>query len=296
MPKTPVVSVIMGTYLPKADELKSTIQSVLSQSFEDFELIIIQDDDSAESASLLQKWEEKDKRIRLLFNHGNLGLITSLNRGLTASKSFLIARIDVGDTWATGKLEKQIRCFDSDENLMVVGTKAQNFSFDGRVRESFKVPFTNEGVSTYLEKGRNPFIHSSVVFRKKEGFYYNHNALHDEDFELWCRYDLSVACQNIEEVLTRYLIDESSISAKKRYLMYTNGTQVYQRYLINRIAPNWPEINSGFVFISRKKMNLFQEVSLPISEGISKRGFYLPSGLNLSESNINTVVECLKKI
>ena len=45
-----------------------------------------------------------------------------------------------------------------------------------------------------------------------------------------------------------------------------------------------------------KKMNLFQEVSLPISEGISKRGFYLPSGLNLSESNINTVVECLKKI
>ena len=42
--------------------------------------------------------------------------------------------------------------------------------------------------------------------------------------------------------------------------MYVNGTQVYQRYLINRIAPNWPEINSGFVFVFRKEMNLFQNL------------------------------------
>ena len=97
---------------------------------------------------------------------------------------------------------------------MVVGTKAQNFSFDGTVHESFKVPFTNEAISAWLAKGRNPFIHSSVVFRKKKGFYYNHNALHTEDFELWCRYAFLGASQNIEEVLTRYLIDESSISGK----------------------------------------------------------------------------------
>ncbi|MCK5243644.1 MAG: glycosyltransferase family 2 protein [Desulfobacterales bacterium] len=260
MSESPVVSVIMGTYLPKADLLNRTIQSVLSQSFEDFEFIIIQDDNSPETTLLLQQWEEKDERIRFLFNQGNLGLIASLNRGLTASQSLLIARIDVGDTWSAGKLEKQIRCFDGDENLMVVGTKAQNFSSDGTAHASFKVPFTNEAISAWLATGRNPFIHSSVVFRKKEGFYYNHNALHTEDFELWCRYAFLGTLQNIEEVMTRYLIDESSISGKKRYLMYMNGTQVYRRYLINRIAPNWPEINSGFVFIPRKKMNLFQNL------------------------------------
>lgn len=243
----PEVSVIMGVFQPEAGNLARTIQSVLDQSFGDFEFIIVQDDGSLETTSLLKKLEEVDARIHLLFNRENLGLVASLNKGLNISGAALIARIDVGDYWDVKKLEKQVRCFDKDKNLMVVGTQFRNYSPDEATYQSLRMPVSDGEIRTWLRNGRNPFIHSSVVFRRRQGIFYNRSALHTEDFELWCRYDFFGAFKNIDEVLTYYLIDSSSISSAKRYLMYANGTRVYRRFLINLKKPDRSEINNGFV-------------------------------------------------
>src|SRR5690554_5426196 len=102
-----IVSVIMSVF-NRPWGIKETVNSVLNQSFSDFEFIIVDDGSSEPTAQLLDEIAGRDPRIKLLRNQANVGLTRSLNRALEIARGEFVARIDAGSTWAAHKLEKQL--------------------------------------------------------------------------------------------------------------------------------------------------------------------------------------------
>lgn len=268
----PKISVLMSAYKPSRVGLFRTINSVLSQSFSDFEFLIVKDDEDENTLSLLKEIEELDSRVIIIDNVKNVGLVKSLNNGLRVAKGDYIARIDVDDWWENSKLEIQYNIMIK-ENLFVSGTDSNFVDEDLNLLRVIKLPSTDLDVKNHLILGRNPFVHSSVMFKRVEKMFYNENAIHTEDFEFWCRYSFLGKMRNIDMVLTNYIVDMGSITNSKRYLMYINATKVYFQYL-KELKDNNLDVSQcidEFKLIPIVKMNFFDKL---FSKLYSKSFFY----------------------
>ncbi|MDD2384955.1 MAG: glycosyltransferase [Sulfurospirillaceae bacterium] len=255
------LSIIMSVYHPKLEHLDKTIVSVLEQSMCDFEFIIIQDDDLEMTRSILLAWQKKDVRIKLIENRCNLGLITSLNKGLDASKADLIARIDVGDWWDVQKLEMQKNLFDTDENLVLCGSEMYIVNEVGKSITTLHVAQTDEAIRELLMEAKNPFFHPSVMFRKTV-LRYNKKALYCEDYELWCRYSMLGKMSNINQPLTYYQVDSGSITQSKRALMILNTTNAYCAFMKSLYDQDVSFINKGLVLSTVDyEQSFFEKIS-----------------------------------
>ncbi len=230
MTKVPLVSIILSVYKPSPQALETTITSVLNQTMENFEFFIIKDDDLEETLKSITFWKHRDPRIKLIDNNINLGLITSLNKGLDSACAPLIARIDVGDLWESDKLKRQSELFEKNPNLYLCGTSLVLVDHDYNPLGYHTVTPSHNTLKTMLLQAKNPFAHSSIMFRKTN-LRYNPQALYCEDFELWCRYSQLGEMTNIEDPLTHYVIDTSGITIQKRSLMIENTTRVYCAFL-----------------------------------------------------------------
>jgi len=254
---TPILSIIMSVYKPLAFDLKETMLSVLSQTFKDFEFILIKDDALPETLQLLTLWKEIDSRINIIDNLENMGLISSLNKGLDSAKGSLIARIDVGDWWESNKLQRQSQLFDTDSELYLCGTSVELVYEKHNFLDTLSVPITHEEIVSWLLHAKNPFAHPSVMFRKT-ALRYNPKALYCEDFELWCRYSRLGKMANINEPLTHYVIDTIGVTNQKRSLMIENMTRTYCAFLEALRQNDTSFICDGLPIISKTKISALQ--------------------------------------
>ena len=103
----PIVSVLMSVYNARADELRQAIESILNQTYKNFEFIIINDGSTNDTEDVILSYE--DKRIRYVKNEVNLKIIASLNKGLKLCRGKYIARLDADDYSAPTRLEKQVQ-------------------------------------------------------------------------------------------------------------------------------------------------------------------------------------------
>lgn len=241
------ISIIMSVYKPTKEGLLRTVKSVLSQSFIDYEFIIIKDDEKFSTLELIDSLGQIDFRIKIIDNIKNIGLVKSLNKGLKIAKGQYIARIDVDDWWEKDKLKLQYNLISKDNDVAVVGTKVNLVDTDLKNLINLTAPISDMEIKKSLLNGKNPFTHSSVLFKKFNDVYYNENALHTEDFELWCRYSFLGKMQNLEQRLTNYVVDLNSITGSKRYLMYVNATKVYIKYKKNIKENNRSCIYTGLI-------------------------------------------------
>jgi len=224
------LSIIMSAFKPSASDLDVTIRSVLNQTLTDFEFIIIKDDELSETLRLLKSWEQIDSRIKIIDNKANIGLIASLNKGLDSAVGSLIARIDVGDWWEADKLHQQSQLFDADSELYVCGTALELVDEKHNPLGYYTVPQSHNKIVSWIMNAKNPFAHPSIMFRKST-LRYNPYALYCEDFELWCRYSMLGKLANINEPLTHYVINTTSITNTKRSLIIENVTKIYCTFL-----------------------------------------------------------------
>ena len=257
MKNNPLVSILLSAYKPSSYALETTLRSILRQSFLDFELIIIKDDECSETLELLKSWKQIDSRIKIIDNHINMGLIASLNRGLESAVGSLIARIDVGDWWESDKLQRQSQLFDTHSELYLCGTALELVDEKHNFLDTLCVPIAHEEIASWLLHAKNPFAHPSVMFRKT-ALRYNPKALYCEDFELWCRYSRLGKMANIKEPLTHYVLDSSGVTNQKRSLMIENTTKTYCAFIEALRQNDTSFIRDGLPIISKTNISALQ--------------------------------------
>lgn len=208
------VSVILPVYNAKADELRISIDSILNQTFQDFEFIIINDGSTNDSDSIIRSYS--DKRIRYVQNEKNLKIIRTLNKGLEISQGKYIARIDSDDYSDPSRLEKQYNYLEEHPSIGLVTTLVKKIPGD----KINSVPETPKDLKLFTRYCGNCIVHSSVMLRKSvlvdNNLKYDINCMHAEDVKLWS--DMSRYCDlgMIPEVLTVYRMSEDGISASNK--------------------------------------------------------------------------------
>ena len=210
--RLPKVSVILPAYNGEA-LIYDAIQSVLAQTMDDFELIVLDDGSSDNTLRLLQKLS--DRRLRV-YHHSNIGLPATLNRGISLARGRYIARLDHDDLMMPTRLEMQARYLDAHPEVALLGTAAQIFVGSQPSERYHRHPASNKALRLRLLFD-NPFVHASVMFRRDVimaigGYCTDKSRLPPEDYELWSRVARVHDVANLEDVLTVYREVPGSLS------------------------------------------------------------------------------------
>lgn len=226
----PKISVIMSEYNTPPNYLRASIESILNQTFKDIEIIIVDDCGKNDLYSITEEY--KDKRIRVIKNNKNIGLVESLNKAITTSKADILARMDTDDVADENRLEEQYNFMINHEEYSVVGTLANEFS-----RNSITGILGKPGEKTAksLAYG-DSIIHPSAMMRKKDiqsvGGYKNYKRA--EDLSLWFELVMKgFRLFVIDRVLLNYRVNEEDYSKRK---LKTRGGEIKARLHYYRLT------------------------------------------------------------
>lgn len=208
------VSVVMSVYNGER-YVREAVDSILNQTFEDFEFIIIDDGSTDGTLTILQSYD--DIRLRLVCQD-NVGLGKSLNRGITLAQGQYIARIDHDDLSLPERFEKQVQFLDVHPDVGLLGTACRVID-ELRGREWDAQVATSDQALRHALIKHNPFFHSSVMMRKSilekvDG--YDEAFPYIQDYELWIRIANCAKLANLAEVLTVHRFHRDSASADFR--------------------------------------------------------------------------------
>lgn len=213
----PQISVVMGTYNDNQIDAAQAIDSILNQSFANFEFIICDDGSEASYAGWLRSYCRKDPRIRLIRNRKNRGLAAALNQCLVYVQGEYVARMDADDRSAKKRLEKQAAFLKEHREYAFVGCNTRLFGEHG-VWGKRKL---EEAPCKYSFLDTSPFIHPAVMFRRKAltacgGYCESRLVLRAEDYELFMRlYAAGQRGYNIQEMLFDYREDWQAYRKRK---------------------------------------------------------------------------------
>ena len=218
MNKSPEISVIMPVYNGEK-YLKEAIESILSQTYENFEFLIVYDVSSDSSLSIIQKFQEKDERIILINGEGKK-LIHALNKGIKESKGKYIARMDSDDISLPKRFERQMNHMERFK-LDICGSHCLYFDKYNNINNVILSPLSHEMCVLSLVS-KVPFSHSSVMIRSN--FLKSNNLLYGqtdyimaEDLDLWVRiHDKGGKFGNVNQVLFKYRVVDNSLSVTNR--------------------------------------------------------------------------------
>lgn len=215
MEKVPMISVIMPAY-NATKYLEEAVQSVIRQTFDDWELLIIDDCSRDETYQLMQKLQKRDSRIRILQNAENCGVAKTRNYGVSQARGEWVAFLDSDDRWDPSKLEKQVALIRSNPEIEFTFTGSAYIEDDG-MSISYELHVPGK-VSRKRIMGRNIISCSSVVLKKKlmeEHPMQDNREIH-EDFAAWLEILKDVPyAYGVDEPLLIYRRALASKSGKK---------------------------------------------------------------------------------
>lgn len=225
MNENPTVSVLMPVYNGER-YLSESIESILKQTYEDFEFIIINDGSSDRSLSIINEYSAIDPRIRVFDLTTNQGIVHCLNLGIQKSRGDLIARMDSDDISHAERLSKQISFMFSNPLVAVCGTAYQIIE-DDRI---LKPPTEFEAIKLFSLKG-SPIAHPTAILNmallKSKGLdRYDPFFFPAEDYEYWLRISRFFQIRNLDEVLLRIRKHDSSISSKLAQIQHETADLV----------------------------------------------------------------------
>lgn len=220
------------------DTLAMAIKSVFAQSWNNFELILI--DDGGNDGSLeIAKQFINDKRVILISDGKNKGLPRRLNQLIDIANGEYFARMDADDVMHPRRIEKQVEYLEANNDVDVLGTGAFSMSIYNRVLGE-KIPKPQEFTINDLFK-QTVVMHPTVMARtgwyKKNRYSENAMAVRAEDFELWCRtWPYSKFC-NLPDKLMFYREGNSlKKSLNNQIMTYDNTINIIKKYAVNKIS------------------------------------------------------------
>ena len=218
MSKKPELSVILPVYNCE-NYISKSIESILCQTYQNFELIIVNDNSSDKSLKIIKNYIEKNQNfhIKLFNNKKNIGLAKSLNKILRLSTGKFLARMDGDDFNNNQRFEKQINFLKKNSEIGIVGSNCILLNENGKKIGQTNLPLTDEDIRAHFFF-YNPINHSSIIFRKTlyTRNFYNENLKTTQDYELYLRLMPKTKFANLKECLITRHIHKESISYKKR--------------------------------------------------------------------------------
>lgn len=198
--------------------LRQAIESVLNQTLEDWELVIVEDPSPRPATEVLKDYP--DPRIRHLVNPNRTSLVEQRNRCLTNARAELVACLDADDIAKKDRLEKQVIFMQTHPDIAVLGTQLAVIDGDGKLLGYRFYPYDHETIIAAMHQ-YNPIGNPSVMFRKslalEVGGYRYDRYPKLEDYDLWCRLAKRGArFANLPEFLTCYRVHQENMSAKVR--------------------------------------------------------------------------------
>ena len=227
----PVISVILPAYNSE-NYVRQSINSILEQTYLNFELIII-NDGSTDSTSKIIK-SIKDPRIIYFENKINQGLIYSLNFGINIARGAFIARMDADDVSLYNRLEKQINFLKDNKDIGVVGSAFQPIDLNNKLlMNPIYRPVWPAAAEWFLLIGC-PLAHPSVMFRTnlaRQIKGYDENFPHTEDYEFWTRMVRITKICSLREPLILYRVNNLNRISEKYYSIQNNlSNQIRIKY------------------------------------------------------------------
>ena len=233
--KEPMVTVLMAVYNGEKF-LKEAIESILTQTFTDFEFLIINDGSTDNSVKIIEEFN--DPRIRLIHNEKNLKLIASLNKGISLAKGKYIARMDCDDISMPYRLEKEVDFLENSLEYGLVGTWYTIIDGNGTEQNKVSYPTNNDLIKLFLSLNC-PLAHGSIMGRTelfKQNLYGSKEYFAIEDYELWLRMSEVTKIHNIPEYLFKYRIYGESFSNSKAQTMADQTLEISKKLYIKNKA------------------------------------------------------------
>ena len=226
MKNSPLISVVMPVFNSER-YLAQAIESILDQTFSDFEFLIFDDGSTDGSAEIIESYAVKDPRILAKFSPMNMGYVTHLNDGIVLARGSYLARMDSDDVALPRRLEVQKEFLDRHPGIGVVGSSSIRMDEDGRELGLSK----RHAAPSYLfwqSFFTNPMAHPTVMYRKTifdsvEG--YRESKIPAEDYDLWTRVLASWHLANVEEPLLKYREHNNSVSVLRREMQLRNSRE-----------------------------------------------------------------------
>lgn len=225
------ISITMITY-NRETFIEQAIHSVLAQSFDNWELIIIDDGSTDNTKDIIEKYTQ-DLRIKYIKNKKNQGIVFSRNKALKLSQGKYITVLDSDDVWHdTEKLKKQVSFLEEHKDYVLVGCKHIGLiDIEGKKIKNILNPEEDADIrNNFLY--RNPFTHSSVLFRKdivdELGGYHDYQV--GEDYDLFLRMGLKGKMKNLSDVSISYRKHDANISVQKRKQALKLNIDIIKKY------------------------------------------------------------------
>lgn len=273
----PKISVILSVYNGEK-YIREAVESVLKQTFHDFEFIIIDDGSTDKTPEILNSFS--DLRIVRIKNEKNIKLIKSLNKGIEISHGEFLARMDADDICMPERFEKQVNFLKKNPDVGVLGTAVNIIDEKGRVISTLTQPLSHEGIlwKMFFECA---IIHPTVMARQeliKNAGGYDINFPHIEDTELWMRIILKTRFANLPDVLVAHRLHQTSIASTQSKVQYKMGLLLRERFFKSvlgiEIQPNinkWFSINE--TVLSQDEIKKGMDILSQIYAYITKQGF-----------------------
>jgi len=232
-----MISVIMPIYNGE-QYLRDAVESVLAQSYTNFELICIDDGSTDGTLNILKEYAAIDSRL-VIISRENKGLIATLNEGIVRAKYNYIARMDADDISHVDRFMLQVEYLNTHPDVAVVGCAYEYINESGAYISTRKTYNSDFMLKTICLLG-SPFAHPSVMINRSilnDDLYYDQRYKHSEDYELWVRLSQKYKFGGINKVLLKYRVLNSSVSRQNFVEQKMNMAKAARNYLFkNRLS------------------------------------------------------------
>jgi glycosyltransferase involved in cell wall biosynthesis len=212
----PEISIVMSVYNAEK-QLENSLNSIINQSFGNFEFIIVNDCSTDKTNEILERYSKKDKRIKIFNNKKNLQIAKSLNIAVKKSRAEIVARMDADDISYLNRLKIQLNFLKTHPNVAIVGANMWVIDEKGRIISRREYCTESKKLKKVIFR-YSPFAHPAVMFRKNvflEFGGYDSKLVPCEDIDLWFKIGSKYEFANIPKFLLKYRLVMDSNSHRQ---------------------------------------------------------------------------------
>ncbi len=234
--------------------LIDAIESILNQSYSNFEFLIVNDGSTDNSLRILNKFKKKDNRITIL-NQKNLGIENALNNGISISKGEYIFRMDSDDISASDRIESQLK-FMISNHIDVCGSWAKCFGASSKI---IKTNVSHKNIKTAMFF-HSPFVHPTMSFKANvlKKYKYSNAFSHAEDYYLWIRLATNkIVFGNLPKVCLYYRVHNNQVSFKERKTQELSASNIRMIYY-KSVSDHFSRKNKKLMFFYLGKYLLLE--------------------------------------